>query len=1083
MQTARTGNNDSLKTRTAHGSGEESRAPQGVHAMTLDVANPNGDVTTNSFGDLIGEARAVQRREAADILPLQAGGAPPQAPHSAETLQAELTETTVARQHPATGNIHISGVRYPAPVGKALDLDAEGKLIKVRNLAPRAGDGEVINESFTTAAEVFAFRRRAGCNVMLFAGLLPPERSTGDICVPYDRLEEERARFEGGNSDHLLSATTSWLAFRQEPTLLRIDVDWKKLEEMSAVWPKEGAFLLKSEEAVRAAVLELMPEAARAPMQIVPSSGAMIRNRKTGKMLSGPTGWRVEIAIDDGRAIPRILNLVHTRCWARGLFRYAFLGSSGNFYHRSIADLALARPTQPDYVRAELRHTDLEQVDCGGVWNGDDPPLEAAGVKPVGGEAKLAEQMIGAAREMLKPTAAKLSREAQEKHTRTLMDQGVPRKGAERAARLRFTASQMVGSDVVTWEDGSTIEAWRLLAGEGVAYDKRECLDPDEPDYDGGRAVGKFYWNAGTRPGIHSFAHASKWHAIVHDAESAAKAMEAAGADADAIVEALARLRGNDGIEMDRLEAQAAAALGVGRKALRSAVARRVEELRGQAAETGGPEGDDGREEEGAQERADAAPVPLNQRLNQKVFPYRHKLKTGDNMVVVDHTDNVAVIIERYGFNFRYNKIVKRLEWSHPTLKVNQENADNQLYAEVHSLCALNDVPLKFLGMHLTSLSARNAYNPVVDYLAALKWDGVERFGKLVLAMDPADIGIARIAMRIFLVQACAAADNGEIACQKNRRFRHVFECCLILVGAQGVNKTSGLRDMLPASLRKYFTSGVALNPDKRDDVVPAIRNWITELGEVGTTFRRADVNSLKNFASKPSDDLRLPYAREWSQFPRRTAFVGSTNDAAFLADETGNRRFLPLTVGRMNVEWPDEELDQLWAEAWARYVAGEQWWPTEEEAKRLAENAEWYRVRSAVEDRIERHWAWGRAPDWAAGRKTASEIYEMVAHRSSTSPGAASGASIKTVGNVLQLLWKRSGMCKEMGGVLKVFSPETNDWASVNSAGGKNRGWLLPPAANDAGSAIQQFGVVGGGKVSDVEDMAAEATYASLFE
>ena len=49
----------------------------------------------------------------------------------------------------------------------------------------------------------------------------------------------------------------------------------------------------------------------------------------------------------------------------------------------------------------------------------------------------------------------------------------------------------------------------------------------------------------------------------------------------------------------------------------------------------------------------------------------------------------------------------------------------------------------------------------------------------------------------------------------------------------------------------------------------------------------------------------------------------------SFLADETGNRRFWPLTVSRVDVSWSDEEIDQLWAEAWSRYVGGEQWWPS----------------------------------------------------------------------------------------------------------------------------------------------------------
>ena len=47
------------------------------------------------------------------------------------------------------------------------------------------------------------------------------------------------------------------------------------------------------------------------------------------------------------------------------------------------------------------------------------------------------------------------------------------------------------------------------LLRDGERFDQRDCLDPLRPDYDGGRAVGKFYWNDGM-PMIHSFASGSR---------------------------------------------------------------------------------------------------------------------------------------------------------------------------------------------------------------------------------------------------------------------------------------------------------------------------------------------------------------------------------------------------------------------------------------------------------------------------------------------------------------------------------------------------------------------------------------------
>ena len=44
--------------------------------------------------------------------------------------------------------------------------------------------------------------------------------------------------------------------------------------------------------------------------------------------------------------------------------------------------------------------------------------------------------------------------------------------------------------------------------------------------------------------------------------------------------------------------------------------------------------------------------------------------------------------------------------------------------------------------------------------------------------------------------------------------------------------------------------------------------------------------------------------------------FIGTTNQDEFLADDTGNRRWLPLRVGRVLVEQLKTDVLQLWAEA-----------------------------------------------------------------------------------------------------------------------------------------------------------------------
>ena len=350
--------------------------------------------------------------------------------------------------------IHVSGLRFPEPVGKRLDRRADGSLEKTPLLAGRSKAAVVIRQFFATAAEAFDQRFAADCKTLFFTGTFDAEVVGGEsIAVPRAGQAAARGFFDPGDWNAIVSSTKEFLGFRQGPGLLRADIDRKGRDEVAEFWPLEP-FQLDTADEVVAALDVVLPEARGCPMLIMPSSGSMIVDSETGELVKGPGGWRAVTPVDDATQIPRILEVIHLRCWARGVYRWAFVNKRGQFYDRSLADQALNRPTQPDYVVADLGDGLAPAADAAAVFNEDGPWLDAAGVVLTPEDRRLALDNIEAARTEMAPLINTLRKTAIKEHIGELVNKGVPREAAERAAIKRFEAGTLLGSDLLTLDDG-----------------------------------------------------------------------------------------------------------------------------------------------------------------------------------------------------------------------------------------------------------------------------------------------------------------------------------------------------------------------------------------------------------------------------------------------------------------------------------------------------------------------------------------------------------------------------------------------------------------------------------------------------
>lgn len=210
----------------------------------------------------------------------------------------------------------------------------------------------------------------------------------------------------------------------------------------------------------------------------------------------------------------------------------------------------------------------------------------------------------------------------------------------------------------------------------------------------------------------------------------------------------------------------------------------------------------------------------------------------------------------------------------------------------------------------LFALATKNTFNPVVEYLDGLSWDGVERVdGLLPRYFGSADGAYERAVGRKLMLAAV-------------RRARHPgtkFDTVPILEGKQGSGKTSALRVLGG----RWHSDAELGRLDGKD--APGILHdvWILELGEL-TSMGKADVDHLKAFVSRMEDRYRPPYGKAVKTYPRRCVFVGTTNSNSYLQDLTGNRRFLPVQTGAIDLDALKRDRDQLWAEAGRIEAGGE---------------------------------------------------------------------------------------------------------------------------------------------------------------
>src|SRR5262249_23476436 len=153
-------------------------------------------------------------------------------------------------------------------------------------------------------------------------------------------------------------------------------------------------------------------------------------------------------------------------------------------------------------------------------------------------------------------------------------------------------------------------------------------------------------------------------------------------------------------------------------------------------------------------------------------------------------------------------------------------------------------------------------FDPILDYLDSLRWDGQTRLDRwLGTYLGAANTPFVRAVGRLALMAGVRRAE--EPGCK--------FDYLLVLEGPQRAGKSSALR-ILAGGAANFSDQGI-LHAKEQAQQEQMEGVWIYEVAEL-VGLKRAEVEFVKTFLSRTHDKARPAYGRFRTDQPRRCIFI-----------------------------------------------------------------------------------------------------------------------------------------------------------------------------------------------------------------
>ena len=172
----------------------------------------------------------------------------------------------------------------------------------------------------------------------------------------------------------------------------------------------------------------------------------------------------------------------------------------------------------------------------------------------------------------------------------------------------------------------------------------------------------------------------------------------------------------------------------------------------------------------------------------------------------------------------------------------------------------------------------------------------------------------------------------------------------LVLIGRQGIFKTTWLERLIPPHLRDYCCKLANATQLSKDDRLRIAEFGLINMDELDAMTPR-ELSAMKSVITSTDVNERVAYGYTKERRVRLASFCASSNKREFLTDMTGNRRWLPFEVESIqNPFYTTQPYDLMYAEALYLIENDFNYWFDMEDIETLEDHNEAFRAQDSEE-------------------------------------------------------------------------------------------------------------------------------------